>query len=57
VGVHGMGWKGVGVGEGFGATVTKANGRFESAGALEAHPASRSAAMSVICQIDFMEQV
>lgn len=52
-----MGWKGVGVGDGNGATVTNTNGRFDSADALEPHPASRNAAMSVICQMDFMEQV
>jgi len=54
VGVHGMGWKGVEVGEAFGATVTNSNGGI-CAGALSPHPASSSAAMLVICQKDFME--
>ena len=54
VGVQGIGWKGVAVGEAFGATVTNSKGRFESADASVPHPASRSAAMKVICQMGFM---
>ena len=46
VGVQGMGWKGVGVGDAFGADVTIANGKdFDGlTGALLPHPASMSAA-------------
>lgn len=46
VGVQGMGWKGVGVGEAFGADVTIAKGKTCdcSAGALLPHPASKRAA-------------
>ena len=50
-----MGWKGVGVGEAFGATVTNANaGLCCPDGDAVPHPASRNAAMIVICQNDFM---
>ena len=52
--VQGMGWKGVGVGEAFGAAVTNSNGRDPWAGALPPHPARSIAAMIVICQNDFM---
>ena len=52
--VQGIGWKGVGVGEGFGATVTNTNGRSGCADAFVLHPASRNAAMIVICQMGFM---
>ena len=50
VGVQGTGWKGVGVGEAFGATVTRANGRdgCPLAVTLLPHPASSNAAMSII---------
>ena len=51
-----MGWKGVGVGEAFGATVTNANAGLCCADAFVPHPASRNAAMIVICQNDFMEK-
>ena len=44
VGVQGIGWKGVGVGEAFGAAVTRTNGRAEAAGAAVPHPASRNPA-------------
>ena len=53
VGVQGMGWKGVGVGEAFGATVTSAKGRAGCAGAAVPHPASRMVAM-MIQRMDFM---
>lgn len=43
VGVQGMGWKGVGVGEAFGATVTRENGTDCGVGAAVPHPASRTA--------------
>ena len=43
VGVQGMGWKGVGVGDAFGAAVTKAKGRDCCTGAAVPHPASKSA--------------
>ena len=42
--VQGMGWKGVGVGEAFGAAVTSTKGREAGAGAAVPHPASNSAA-------------
>ena len=46
VGVQGIGWKGVGVGEAFGADVTRAKGKACcSMGALLPHPASSKAAM------------
>ena len=48
VGVHGMGWKGVGVGEAFGAAVTSTKGSSDCAGALLPHPASNKAAMIMI---------
>ena len=54
VGVQGMGWKGVAVGEAFGALVTSSKGRAGCADALSPHPASKSAAMIVICQMDFI---
>ena len=54
VGVQGMGWKGVTVGDAFGATVTNSKDRFESADAFVPHPASRNAAMKMIFQKDFM---
>jgi len=52
VGVHGMGWKAVGVGEAFGAAVTNANGKACCAlGTVDAkapHPARRYPARRVI---------
>ncbi len=39
-----MGWKGVGVGEAFGATVTHANTGADGAGAAVPHPARRNPA-------------
>jgi hypothetical protein len=53
VGVQGMGWKGVGVGVAFGATVTSANGW--EAGTLVPHPDRRSAAR-MIQRRGFMER-
>lgn len=46
VGVQGIGWKGVGVGDAFGAAVTKTNGRVGE-GAAFPHPASSNPARSV----------
>jgi hypothetical protein len=50
VGVHGIGWNGVGVGEAFGAAVTSAKGRvgcgLVDADAKVPHPASRTPARS-----------
>jgi hypothetical protein len=52
VGVHGRGWKGVGVGEAFGAAVTRTNGRTAWAlaglGARAPHPASTYPAITTI---------
>ena len=56
VGVQGMGWKGVGVWEAFGAAVTNAKGRDGCAGAAVPHPASRMVAM-MIQRIDFIGKI
>ena len=47
VGVQGIGWKGVGVGEALGAAVTNVNGRADEVGAYVPHPARRDPARSV----------
>jgi hypothetical protein len=47
VGVHGMGWKGVGVGEALGAAVTSTNPGSAAAGADAPHPARRNPARKV----------
>ena len=54
VGVQGIGWKAVGVGEAFGAAVTNLNGKAGcvGVGARAPHPASRYPARSII-QINF----
>lgn len=54
VGVQGMGWKGVGVGEEFGADVTIAKGSEEEAGAILPHPASKSAVKMILRCANFM---
>jgi len=54
VGVQRMGWKGVGVGDGFGAEVTIAKGSDGGAGALLPHPASKRAVMIDIRQMGFI---
>ena len=54
VGVHETGRKGVGVGDGFGADVTIANGSDPSAGALLPHPASNNAVMTMVRQLGFI---
>jgi len=50
VGVQGIGWKGVGVGDAFGADVTIANGKACDccAGALLPHPASNKATRMIL---------
>jgi hypothetical protein len=51
VGLRGMGWKGVGVGDAFGAAVTSVNGRscwFAAADANVPHPVSKYPARSRI---------
>jgi hypothetical protein len=47
VGVQGIGWKGVAVGEAFGAAVTNVKGRVDEVGAYVPHPASSNPARSV----------
>ena len=54
VGVHGMGWKGVGVGDAFGAAVTNTNGKAGCAGAKLPHPASSIPARSMTRKVLFM---
>ena len=54
VGVQGMGWKGVGVGEAFGAEVTMTKGSEGDAGALLPHPASKRAARMMLQRMEFM---
>ena len=54
VGVHGMGWKGVGVGDAFGAAVTNTNGKTGCAGAKLPHPASSIPARSTTRKVRFM---
>lgn len=58
VGVQGIGWKGVGVGEAFGADVTMTKGEACcDAGAMLPHPASSKAAMMDIRQMGFIAKV
>src|SRR5688572_12824386 len=56
VGVQGMGWKGVAVGEAFGAGVTNTNGRAGCtfAGARVPHPTSSSPARRITWERRFM---
>ena len=51
-----MGWKGVGVGEAFGAAVTSAKGNADCplGGAAVPHAVSRVTAMIMIQRMDFM---
>jgi hypothetical protein len=54
VGVQGKGWKGVGVGDAFGAEVTITKGGVGGAGALLPHPASKRAARMILQRMEFM---
>ena len=54
VGVQGMGWKGVGVGEALGAEVTIAKGSEGDADALLPHPASKRAVRMILQRMEFM---
>ena len=47
VGVQGIGWNGVGVGEALGAAVTRTKGRAEEAGATVPHPAKSNPARNI----------
>ena len=49
-----MGWKGVGVGDAFGAAVTNTNGKADCAGAKLPHPASSIPARSMTRKVLFM---
>jgi hypothetical protein len=57
VGVQGIGWKGVGVGEAFGAAVTRTNGSaacpLDGAGARAPHPARSNPARTMMWK-DFL---
>jgi len=52
--VQETGRKGVGVGDGFGADVTRMKGSVGCVGALAPHPASRSAARMMLQRTIFM---
>jgi hypothetical protein len=58
VGVQGLGWKGVGVGEAFSAEVTNTNGSAgcadAGAGASVPHPTSKTLARSITCKSFFI---